>query len=85
MSDAEVRAYRAWLRRHHPDVGGDRDTFERGLRAWRARLGAAGTPAPAPGTAAQVTIYRRPRGPIGHLARGLVRYRERRRRRRRLR
>lgn len=77
-----MRAFRAWLRRHHPDVGGDRDTFERGLRAWRARLG---TGRAAPGTAEPVTVYRRPRGPIGLLARCWARHRARRIRRRRLR
>lgn len=84
MSTAEVRAYRAWLRRNHPDAGGDRDAFEEGLRAWRARLGMGGTEARPPGTAEAVTVYRRPRGPIGHLARGWTRHRERRKRRRRL-
>lgn len=78
MNEAERRAYHAWLRTHHPDMGGDRDAFEAGLRAWRAR------PEPHdPGTA--VRVYRQPRGPGARLAWHLARRRARRERRLRLR
>lgn len=80
MSEDDRRAYRAWLRAHHPDLGGDRDAFEAGLRFWRARLGHPG------GTrAAPVTAYRRPRGPVAWLVRRVARRRARRERRLRLR
>ncbi|HEY3686541.1 MAG TPA: hypothetical protein VGL93_26140 [Streptosporangiaceae bacterium] len=84
MSDDEVRAYRAWLRTHHPDVGGDRDAFEAGLRAWHARLARHRPHASGP-PSAPVTCYRAPRGPIAAIAWRLTRRRARRERRLRLR
>ena len=78
MNEGERRAYRAWLRTHHPDLGGDREAFEAGLRAWRARLARHD-----PGTTIQ--IYRKPRGPVARLAWHLSRRRARRERRLRLR
>lgn len=55
-SPAEVRAaYRAFVRRHHPDAGGDPDRFLAGQRAYRAlRAGSAAPP--------HVVFVRRPRG-----------------------
>jgi hypothetical protein len=51
----ERRDFRAWVRAHHPDAGGDPDTFAAGLTAWRRRRGAAkGTPATRP----EVTVFR---------------------------
>ncbi|MEJ2870551.1 hypothetical protein WCD74_22485 [Actinomycetospora sp. OC33-EN08] len=38
--------FRAFVRRHHPDVGGDPETFRRGLEAFRA--GRAPAPGPSP-------------------------------------
>ena len=34
-SAAERAAFRAFVRRHHPDVGGDPETFRRGLDGFR--------------------------------------------------
>jgi hypothetical protein len=39
------RLERAYVRRHHPDVGGDPAAFAAGLTALRAELGHAGRPA----------------------------------------
>lgn len=39
------RRYRAFVKANHPDAGGDRDAFERGLAALRAeRAGAPDSP-----------------------------------------
>ncbi len=39
-SEAERRrAFRAWVRAHHPDVGGDPAVFAAGIQAWRAPVG----------------------------------------------
>jgi hypothetical protein len=84
MSDDELRAYRAWVRTHHPDVGGDRDVFEAGLRAWHARL-ARHRPHPRSAPASPVTVYRTHRGPIAAITWRLTRRRARRERRLRLR
>jgi hypothetical protein len=47
------REFRAWVRAHHPDAGGDPGEFAAGLRRWRHRL------APGPGGAApDVTVFR---------------------------
>ena len=35
--DAERRAFRAFVREHHPDRGGDPDVFKAGLAAYRRR------------------------------------------------
>ncbi len=32
------REYRAWVRAHHPDAGGDPDVFAAALPAWQQRL-----------------------------------------------
>jgi hypothetical protein len=36
----ERRDFRAWVRAHHPDAGGDSAAFAAGLTAWRRRRGA---------------------------------------------
>jgi hypothetical protein len=64
-------AFRAWVRTHHPDVGGDPAEFAEGLRRHTAR---------GPVAADRVIGVRRRRWPIGRLAR----WRERRERARRL-
>jgi hypothetical protein len=33
----ERRDFRAWVRAHHPDAGGDPEAFVAGLTAWRRR------------------------------------------------
>ena len=38
----ERRAYRQWVRDHHPDRGGDPEEFAAGLLRWHARLAATG-------------------------------------------
>ena len=38
----EQRDFRAWVRTHHPDAGGDSDAFVAGLTAWRQRHAEAG-------------------------------------------
>ena len=59
-------AFRAWVRAHHPDLGGDPEAFAEGLRQWRARM--TGLP-PVPGpTAAAAVVYRRRRGAAGWVA-----------------
>ena len=51
----ERRDFRAWVRAHHPDAGGDPDAFVAGLTAWRRRRGAVkDTPAARP----KVTVFR---------------------------
>jgi hypothetical protein len=60
---AGKRAFRAWVRAHHPDLGGDPEVFAQGLRQWRARL--TGLPPAPPVT---VTVYRRRRGLAGWVA-----------------
>jgi hypothetical protein len=49
----ERRDFRAWVRAHHPDAGGDSDAFVAGLTAWRcaaARAVPVGRP--------EVTVFR---------------------------
>ncbi|SNR95132.1 hypothetical protein SAMN06893096_1018 [Geodermatophilus pulveris] len=54
-SPDERRRWRAELRRHHPDLGGDAEQFLRTLRAWESR--------PASALAgAEVRFVHRPRG-----------------------
>ena len=65
-------AFRAWVRVHHPDAGGDPAQFAEGLRRMRA--------APRTRTRAPVVVERRRRGPLARL----IRWRERRRRARHL-
>ena len=58
-ADAEAqrrRAVRAFVRRHHPDVGGDPVAFAAGLAALRS-----GRVGPDDG---HVVFHRRPRGPL---------------------
>ncbi|MFF5258418.1 hypothetical protein ACFY4C_05690 [Actinomadura viridis] len=69
----ERAAFRAWVRAHHPDAGGDPEAFAEGL--CRAR------PSRPVRRSAAVTLVRRRRGPAGLL----IRWRERRLRARRLR
>ena len=33
-----LQAFRAWVRVHHPDAGGDPEEFVAGLSRWRAQL-----------------------------------------------
>lgn len=74
---AEDESYREWVRRNHPDAGGDTDAFIEGLARWR-RAGAF-----PPGTGA-VTVHRTPRSPLGAIAEAVRRRRSRRERARRL-
>ena len=62
---AGMRAFRAWVRAHHPDLGGDPEAFAEGLRQWRARM--TGLPS-VPGPPVVVTVYRRRRGVAGWVA-----------------
>jgi len=62
---ASQRAFRAWVRAHHPDLGGDPDAFAEGLRQWRARM--TGLP-PVPGAPAAAAVYRRRCGVVGWVA-----------------
>ncbi|MFC5745071.1 hypothetical protein [Actinomadura rugatobispora] len=74
MMTAEDRAaFRAWVRAHHPDVGGDPAEFAAGLRRMRAAAARSRGRAP-------VEVVRIGRGPLARL----TRWRERRRRARRL-
>jgi hypothetical protein len=49
------RDFRAWIRAHHPDAGGDPDSFVAGLAAWQQRRAQEAKPAP-PRT--EVTVFR---------------------------
>jgi hypothetical protein len=49
------RDFRAWVRTHHPDAGGDPASFADGLAAWRQHHGQPAEPAPA---RAGVTVFR---------------------------
>ncbi|MFC6886631.1 MULTISPECIES: hypothetical protein [Actinomadura] len=68
----ERAAFRAWVRAHHPDVGGDPEEFAAGLRSFRR---------PARHGRAAVSVVRRRRWP----ASAVSRWRRRRRRARVLR
>jgi hypothetical protein len=50
----ERRDFRAWVRAHHPDTGGDPQAFATGLLAWRRR-GPAGV---GQTTRPDVTVFR---------------------------
>ena len=50
------REYRAWVRTHHPDAGGDPDSFAAALPAWQQRL--AGRASEDRPTAPTVTVFR---------------------------
>jgi hypothetical protein len=58
------RLVRAYVRRHHPDVGGDPAAFAAGLTALRAEIGHDGRPA-----GADRVIVVRSRGPRAWLRR----------------
>jgi hypothetical protein len=60
-------AFAAWVRAHHPDVGGDPAEFAAGLMRWRAAAGA-------PGVVAPVCVFRSRHG-LWRLARWLRRRR----------
>jgi hypothetical protein len=60
------RAIREYVRRHHPDVGGDPAAFAAGLAALRS--GPAGPRDPGPPAAPRVTVVRS-RGPRSWLRR----------------
>lgn len=68
--DAETRrAFREFVHRHHPDVGGDPEVFVAGLAAFGrgtapGRAGGAGSGRD-PRFDAPVTVVRRPRGLAG--------------------
>lgn len=64
ITDGHRRAeFRAWVRLHHPDVGGDPDAFAAGLAAWQHRLDSRQGPP-------QLVFFRRPsRNPIALLRR----------------
>ncbi len=72
----ERRDFRAWVRAHHPDAGGDSDAFVAGLTAWRRRR-AAGRAVPV--ARPEVTVFRTRHG-MWTLARWWRRRRSRRRR-----
>ncbi len=54
----ERRAFRAFVRAHHPDVGGDPAAFAAGLAAWRSGL-----------PTGQVVFFPRRRGVAGLIGR----------------
>ncbi|GAA4077959.1 hypothetical protein GCM10022214_39810 [Actinomadura miaoliensis] len=58
-------AYRAWVRAHHPDLGGDVEEFIAGLAHWRARIAPPMSP---PGHQVQVGVFRS-RGGLWQVAR----------------
>lgn len=71
----EVRAaFRRFARLHHPDRGGDPETFQAGLEAYERLLGLR-----APSSGAEVVFHRHPRG-LGVLTAGWRARRDRRRR-----
>lgn len=47
------QAFRAWVRVHHPDAGGDPEEFAAGLSRWRAELAV-----PAGCGRVEVTVFR---------------------------
>jgi len=57
-SPHDVRvAFRRFARLHHPDRGGDPESFRAGLEAYQRMVGAR-----APSSGAEVVFHRRPRG-----------------------
>ena len=50
----ERRDFRAWVRAHHPDAGGDSAAFAAGLTAWRRRGADVAITAARP----EVTVFR---------------------------
>ncbi|GAA2757407.1 hypothetical protein [Actinopolymorpha rutila] len=79
---AERSAFRAWVRAHHPDVGGDHAEFVAGLERMRAGRGVPSARTPSPGAEAggaradDVSTYRR-RGGLWLLIRWWRRVRRR--------
>ncbi|HEY8721351.1 hypothetical protein [Pengzhenrongella sp.] len=67
----ERRAFRAFVRAHHPDRGGDPGVFRAGIDAFRARQATRG------GAQPDVTFFRRG-GLVGLLRRAARAYRRRR-------
>lgn len=60
MSGGEAglrREFRAWVRAHHPDAGGDPSEFATGLAAWRERL-APDTGKPPAEIPTEVSVFR---------------------------
>lgn len=56
-SEAEITAaYRRFVRRHHPDHGGDRSRFEAGVEAYRRLVG--NRPSASRSAAADVVFHR---------------------------
>jgi hypothetical protein len=72
--EAARAAYRAFVREHHPDVGGDPDEFVAGLEKLRRQQ--AGPPGDSPRFDAPVTFVVNPKGVAGRVRR----WRDRRRR-----
>ena len=64
--DDVTEAFRRFALRHHPDRGGDPDTFQAGVDAYRRLRGA--RPAPA-----NVTFHRRRRAGVPSLVRAATR------------
>ena len=64
--DDLTEAFRRFALRHHPDRGGDPNTFQAGVDAFRRLRGA--RPAPA-----NVTFYRRPKAGVPSLVRAATR------------
>ncbi|HEX3715549.1 MAG TPA: hypothetical protein VHV09_22340 [Trebonia sp.] len=46
------REFRAWVRAHHPDAGGDPGEFAAGLARWRDRLRGGGAAQP------EISVFR---------------------------
>jgi hypothetical protein len=57
--DQERRDFRAWVRAHHPDRGGDQESFVAGLAAWQRRRHPAGKAAAG---RTEVTVFRSQHG-----------------------
>lgn len=77
-------AFRAFVRAHHPDVGGDPDVFAAGLAEFRAARASRPEQRPRDRYDAPVVVVHRSRGPRAVLRR-IHRWRARRIRRARLR
>ena len=79
VAPREVRAaFRRFARLHHPDRGGDPETFQAGLDAYQRLVGSR-----SPSAGAEVVFHRRPQG-LSALRAGWKAHRGRRRRRARV-